>query len=261
MASVTFPAGLGGDGSTVTDDANPSTGLANGGHRARFVPALAQMVAVANGAVSQATAQVSAATTQANNSAASATLASQWASTSGALVAGTDYSAKEWAVGTTVPGGSAKSYAQQALNAPGTSATTSTVLVVSQGSKSFTLAQTGKAFVLGQYVALIATTTDSSTLFLGFSDGVYGVDDPANITPNWMMGQITAFTAGTGAMTVNVTHANGAGLSGAWTVVPVGPPELPSQAGHAGKVLRTDGTQVSWQPAGNDMVLMAMGIV
>lgn len=47
MGSVTFPPELGGDGSTVTDDANPTTGLAQGGHRTRFVPALAQVVAVA----------------------------------------------------------------------------------------------------------------------------------------------------------------------------------------------------------------------
>lgn len=48
MASANFPIGVGGDGSTVTDDANPVTGLAGGGHRQRFVPALAQTVAVAN---------------------------------------------------------------------------------------------------------------------------------------------------------------------------------------------------------------------
>ena len=47
MASVTFTPDVGGNGLTVTDDANPTTGLANGGHRARFVPALAQVVAVA----------------------------------------------------------------------------------------------------------------------------------------------------------------------------------------------------------------------
>lgn len=47
MASVNFPPDVGGSGLTVTDDANPTTGLANGGHRARFVPALAQVVAVA----------------------------------------------------------------------------------------------------------------------------------------------------------------------------------------------------------------------
>lgn len=48
MASVYFDPAVGGDGSTVTDDSNPSTGLAGGGHRARFVPALVQIVAIAN---------------------------------------------------------------------------------------------------------------------------------------------------------------------------------------------------------------------
>jgi hypothetical protein len=46
--SVTFPVNLGGDGSTVTDDDNATTGLGNGGHRTRFVPAMGQVVAVAN---------------------------------------------------------------------------------------------------------------------------------------------------------------------------------------------------------------------
>lgn len=54
MASVTFPPSLGGDGSTVTDDASPTTGLASGGHRTRFVPALAQVVAVAGSVVTNA---------------------------------------------------------------------------------------------------------------------------------------------------------------------------------------------------------------
>lgn len=48
MTSVYFDPAVGGDGSTVTDDSNPSTGLGNGGHRARFVPSLNQLVAVAN---------------------------------------------------------------------------------------------------------------------------------------------------------------------------------------------------------------------
>lgn len=61
MTAVTFPTPLGGDGSTVTDDASTVTGLANGGHRARFVPALAQAVAVMSGAVAQATASQQAA--------------------------------------------------------------------------------------------------------------------------------------------------------------------------------------------------------
>jgi hypothetical protein len=46
--SVTFPTNLGGDGSTVTDDDNATTGLGNGGHRTRFVPAMGQTIAVAN---------------------------------------------------------------------------------------------------------------------------------------------------------------------------------------------------------------------
>lgn len=54
MASVVFSTDVGGDGSTVTDDGNPSTGLALGGHRTRFVPALAQVVAVAQFVVSTA---------------------------------------------------------------------------------------------------------------------------------------------------------------------------------------------------------------
>ncbi|POP53057.1 hypothetical protein [Zhongshania marina] len=48
MAGVTFSEDVGGDGSTVTDDGNASTGLAQDGHRTRFVPALAQVVAVAS---------------------------------------------------------------------------------------------------------------------------------------------------------------------------------------------------------------------
>lgn len=52
--SVTFDPIVGGDGSTVTDDSNGTTGLANGGHRLRFVPALAQTVAVATNVVANA---------------------------------------------------------------------------------------------------------------------------------------------------------------------------------------------------------------
>lgn len=60
MASVTFPTTLGGDGSTVTDDSSATTGLGNGGHRTRFVPALAQLVAVAQSAVNAGNAAIAA---------------------------------------------------------------------------------------------------------------------------------------------------------------------------------------------------------
>lgn len=56
MAGVYFDPAVGGDGSTVTDDANATTGLGSGGHRARFVPALAQAVAVAAFGVGRANA-------------------------------------------------------------------------------------------------------------------------------------------------------------------------------------------------------------
>lgn len=54
MSSVFFDLAVGGDGSAVTDDSNPSTGLANGGHRTRLVPAMAQVVAVAGFVVNKA---------------------------------------------------------------------------------------------------------------------------------------------------------------------------------------------------------------
>ena len=146
MTSVTFPTSLGGDGSTVTDDANATTGLGNGGHRTRFVPALAQTVAVAANTV-----------TRAQEAAASAA---------------------------------------SALNAPGTNATSATSLTIGTGSRSFTLAQTGKAFSLGQSV--IISNTASPT--------------------NWMAGAITAFNSATGAITVNVLLTNGSGTAATWTI-------------------------------------------
>jgi hypothetical protein len=51
MTSVTFPTAIGGDGSTVSDDNDPTTGLGNDGHRTRFIPALQQTVALVNFAV------------------------------------------------------------------------------------------------------------------------------------------------------------------------------------------------------------------
>ena len=52
--TVYFDPAVGGNGLTVTDDGNPTTGLDNDGHRARFVPALAQVVAVAQHVVDTA---------------------------------------------------------------------------------------------------------------------------------------------------------------------------------------------------------------
>jgi hypothetical protein len=83
-----------------------------------------------------------------------------------------------------------------AVNAPGTSATSTTSLTVDDISQSFTLAQTDKAFAIGQYVNITQTSA------------------PANS----MLGKITAFTTGTGAMTVLVSSFTGSGTHTDWTI-------------------------------------------
>lgn len=79
MSSVYFDPALGGDGTTVTDDGNPSTGLANGGHRTRFVPAMANVIGVATFVqtkAAQAAADASTATTKASDASGYASAAS-----------------------------------------------------------------------------------------------------------------------------------------------------------------------------------------
>ena len=85
--------------------------------------------------------------------------------------------------------------AATAVNAPGTSATSTTSLAIGTGSKSLTV-QTGKAFVVGQWVTITSTATPT----------------------NWMHGQITAYTSGTGALVVNVAMVGGSGTIASWTV-------------------------------------------
>lgn len=144
MNSVTFPTTVGGDGSTITDDANGTTGLANGGHRARFVPALTNMVNIAEATVINAQ--------------------------------------------------TAFDSAQSALNYANTQATSVTSQAVATGSKTFTLAQSGKAFVVGTYVQIVATASPG----------------------NWLVGAVTAFS-GT-SLTVLVTGFGGSGTFTSWTV-------------------------------------------
>ena len=60
-----------------------------------------------------------------------------------------------------------------------------------------TLAQTGKSFVVGQWV---------------------NITDAANPSVNWMAGAITSFNAGTGVMAVNVVTTGGAGTISNWVV-------------------------------------------
>ncbi|MFD1189759.1 hypothetical protein [Phenylobacterium conjunctum] len=149
MASVYFDPAVGGDGSTVTDDSNASTGLDNGGHRTRFVPALAQIVAIAANVVTKAAA--------------------------------------------------AAASAASALGAPGTNATSTSSLTIGTGAISLTLAQTGKAYSVGQSVVIARTSAPATTA---------------------MWGVITAFNSGTGAMTVQVATGQtlGSGTFTDWTI-------------------------------------------
>ena len=95
----------------------------------------------------------------------------------------------------------AQTAASNAVNAPGTSATSTTSLTPSIASKSLTI-QTGKAFSVGQFVVIA---------------------DTANPTTNYMIGNITSYDSGTGALVVNVTNSAGVAAS-AWTISLTGAP-------------------------------------
>lgn len=76
-------------------------------------------------------------------------------------------------------------------------ATSTTSVAIGTGSKSFTI-ETGKAFVVGQFV-LVANTADPT---------------------KYMAGQVTAHNATTGALTINVPtgYTGGTGTLAAWTI-------------------------------------------
>lgn len=82
-----------------------------------------------------------------------------------------------------------------ALNAPGTSATSTTSLTIGTGSKSLTI-QTGKALVPGMDVVIAYTTAPN----------------------NRMIGIITSYNSGTGALVVDSVTAEGSGTYANWTV-------------------------------------------
>jgi hypothetical protein len=82
-----------------------------------------------------------------------------------------------------------------ALNNNATNSTSTTSLAIGTGSKSLTV-QTGKSYVPGQTVKIAYTTTPT----------------------NWMIGDVTSYNSGTGALVVSVTGTSGSGTYTAWTV-------------------------------------------
>lgn len=85
--------------------------------------------------------------------------------------------------------------AASAINAPGTSATSATQLTVGAGAKTLAI-QTGKAFVVGQFVTVAETSAPG----------------------NWMAGQIIAHDPSAGSLMVQVLATSGAGTISDWTV-------------------------------------------
>ena len=86
------------------------------------------------------------------------------------------------------------------LNPPlkATTATSTTSLTVGTGGKTFTLAQAGKSFAVGDRVVISSTATPNT---------------------QWMYGNITAFNAASGLTTVNVTQNTGSSSLASWNVV------------------------------------------
>lgn len=80
------------------------------------------------------------------------------------------------------------------LNA--TNSTSTTSLVIGLGSKSLTV-QTAKSYVVGMTVKIASTASPT----------------------NWMIGDVTAYTTGTGALVVNVLYSGGSGTIASWNVM------------------------------------------
>jgi len=95
----------------------------------------------------------------------------------------------------TTQAAAAAASAASALAAPGTNATSATSVAVGTGAKSLTI-QPGKSLAIGMSVVIAATAS------------------PANR----MTGYVTAYDAGTGALTVMASAAAGSGTFADWTV-------------------------------------------
>ena len=97
----------------------------------------------------------------------------------------------------TTKAGEAATSAASAVASPGTAATSTTSMTIGIGNKTFTLAQTGKQFVTGQWVTITKT---------------------ANPSVNSMTGTVTSFNSGTGDMVVDVVSVLGSGTHSDWTI-------------------------------------------
>ena len=181
--TVVIPATMSSNGvsHTYSDDSDPNTGLDAGGHVDRLVPMILDTVYVANYALTQAGLATTNGATQVALAATQAGLATTNGATQVALAA--------------AQVGLATNIATTVAQSPSTSATSSTSLLISIGTKSFTLAETGKAYSVGQTV---------------------NISDVSGT--NVMSGIIVSFVSATGAITVGVSSIAGSGTFASWII-------------------------------------------
>ena len=154
--SVTFDPSIGGDGSTYTDDDDPSTGMGNGGHRDRFIPALANLVST-SGFVADTAFDVGAAAIAATAAKVAAEAAATAAATSSTGLIGTSTSS----------------------NSVGT------------GAKTFTT-QSGKMFSAGAPIFIVDQANANNWMF-GTITSYSGTSLVVNITATNGSGTLTAW--------------------------------------------------------------------
>ncbi len=97
----------------------------------------------------------------------------------------------------------AASYLTSIINSPNTRATSTSGILIGIGTKNFTLTQTGKNFLPGQFVQIV------------------------NSAEKWMLGAVTSFNAFTGAIVVDVVKSKGNGETFfSWTITLSNPTPL-----------------------------------
>lgn len=178
--TVVFDTTVGGDGSTITNDSDPTTGFGNGGTLTRFFPAVGQIMAMANWVKARAydvlgyqTAAASSAT-----SAAASLVAAQTAQAAAANSAN-----------------DALANASAVLSNIATSGHSSTSTVLGSGSHTL-ITDTGKSFGRGMWLKI-------------FNDETH-----------YMQGLCTAYNSGTGSITVAVKSDDvvGSGTFTSWDI-------------------------------------------
>ena len=128
---------------------------------------------------------------------------------------------------------------EQSLQASAVTATSTSSLTVATGAQSITT-QTGKSWVAGSWLYVINSAAPAT----------------------YMVGQVTSYNSGTGALVLNVTTTAGTGTISTWAIAPATPPGAVSglSGGTAGVVPYQSATGVTgFTAAGTSGQLLASG--